>query len=90
MEATPAAAPPMAVSAATPVAMDFTVFTGPPSIHMDRGGISRMRRARSHVFMVEDGVSVPCDTGICVSGWSRYDDATAATRENTLNDLCRK
>jgi hypothetical protein len=42
MEATPAAAPPMAVRAATPVAMDFTDFTGPPSMHMDRGGILRI------------------------------------------------
>src|ERR1700761_7373431 len=53
MEATPAAAPPMAVTAATPVAMDFTDFTGPPSMRMDRGGISRMRPTRSHVSMVE-------------------------------------
>jgi hypothetical protein len=83
MEATPAAAPPMAVRAATPVAMDFTDFTGPPSVHMDRGGYLADDRTWSHVFMDEDGLSVHCHFAFCVSARSRYDDATVAMCENS-------
>jgi hypothetical protein len=43
----------MAVKAATPVAMDFTDFTGPPSMHMDRDGHLANGRTRSHVSMMK-------------------------------------
>jgi len=52
-------------------------------MHMDRGGYLADDRAWSHVFMDEDGVSVHCHFGFCVSARSRYDDATVAMCETS-------
>src|ERR1700744_5716562 len=90
MEAATAAAPPQTATAAIPVAIDFSVFTNPPSMRMDLAGSRERGPTRLRVLHGVVGVSVPAVTGICVSGGSRYGDATTAKGMASVRRLRRR